>query len=76
MAFAAHTQDPVILSGTAFVAYLTRATGIGRPHAWLVAHFVAANIASAVLVSSNPTNVLIASVRLILSLPRNQAVVD
>ncbi|CAE6412640.1 unnamed protein product [Rhizoctonia solani] len=55
-------NDPIILSGTAFLAYLTRAAGITPPTAWIFAQFCAANIgwASAVLVSSNPTNLVVA----------------
>ena len=51
-------NDPLILSGTPFLAYLTQHTGI-EPTAWIFSEFMAANTASAVLVSSNPTNVLI-----------------
>ena len=54
-------NDPVILSGTAFLVYVTRVAGITPPSAWIWAQFVAANIASAVLVSSNPTNLVIAT---------------
>lgn len=54
-------NDPVILSGTAFLVYFTRVAGITPPDAWIWAEFVAANISSAVLVSSNPTNLVIAS---------------
>lgn len=54
-------NDPVILSGTAFLVYFTRVAGISPPDAWIWAEFVAANISSAVLVSSNPTNLVIAS---------------
>ncbi|WFD27205.1 hypothetical protein MNAN1_002201 [Malassezia nana] len=54
-------NDPVILSGTAFLVYMTRTAGISPPDAWLWAQFVAANVASAVLVSSNPTNLVIAT---------------
>ncbi|GAA6049333.1 hypothetical protein JCM3770_007292, partial [Rhodotorula araucariae] len=53
-------NDPIVLSGTAFLGYFTRATGITAPRAWIMSQFVAANVASAALVSSNPTNVLIA----------------
>ncbi|RMZ75942.1 hypothetical protein DV738_g5240, partial [Chaetothyriales sp. CBS 135597] len=52
-------NDPLILSGTPFLAYLTHHTGL-EPTAWVFSEFMAANTASAVLVSSNPTNVLIA----------------
>lgn len=54
-------NDPVILSGTAFLVYLTRVAGIVPPSAWIWAQFVAANVSSAVLDSSNPTNLVIAS---------------
>lgn len=54
-------NDPVILSGTAFLVYITRTAGISPPSAWIWAEFVAANVASAVLVSSNPTNLVIAT---------------
>ena len=52
-------NDPLILSCTPFLAYLTHHTNI-EPTAWVFSEFMAANTASAVLVSSNPTNVLIA----------------
>ncbi|KIV89370.1 hypothetical protein PV10_08944 [Exophiala mesophila] len=51
-------NDPLILSGTPFLAYLTQHTGL-EPTAWVFSEFMAANTASAVLVSSNPTNILI-----------------
>ncbi|KAE9986613.1 hypothetical protein EG328_005222 [Venturia inaequalis] len=51
-------NDPLILSGTPFLAYLTSHTGLD-PTAWVFGEFMAANTASAVLVSSNPTNILI-----------------
>lgn len=53
-------NDPIILSGTAFLAYLTRVAGIVPPTAWIFAQFCACNTASAVLVSSNPTNLVVA----------------
>ncbi|GAA5982506.1 hypothetical protein JCM11641_006138 [Rhodosporidiobolus odoratus] len=53
-------NDPIVLSGTAFLSYFTRATGITSPEAFTISQFVAANLVSAALVSSNPTNVLIA----------------
>ncbi|QRV96617.1 citrate transporter [Ceratobasidium sp. AG-Ba] len=53
-------NDPIILSGTAFLAYLTRVAGIVPPTAWIYAQFCSCNIASAVLVSSNPTNLVVA----------------
>jgi Na+/H+ antiporter NhaD/arsenite permease-like protein len=55
-------NDPVILSGTAFLAYMTRVSGnIDHPRAWIHAQFAVANIGSAILVSSNPTNLVLAS---------------
>ncbi|CAH7669983.1 hypothetical protein PPACK8108_LOCUS4653 [Phakopsora pachyrhizi] len=53
-------NDPIILSGTAFLTYFLRDCGVVDPTAWIFMEFVAANVSSAVLVSSNPTNVLIA----------------
>jgi Na+/H+ antiporter NhaD/arsenite permease-like protein len=54
-------NDPVILSGTAFLAYMTRvSSNIKHPRAWIHAQFAVANIASAILVSSNPTNLVLA----------------
>ncbi|KAF8314602.1 uncharacterized protein EI90DRAFT_3089590 [Cantharellus anzutake] len=52
-------NDPVILSGTAFLAYMTRTAGIDDPTAWIYSQFAIVNIASAVLVSSNPTNLVL-----------------
>ena len=51
-------NDPVILSGTAFLVYYTSARGL-EPMAWLIAEFAAANTASMVLFVGNPTNVVI-----------------
>ncbi|KAK2038557.1 arsenite efflux transporter [Colletotrichum somersetense] len=54
-------NDPIILSGTAFLAYMTRvSTNIKHPKAWIFSQFSVANIASAILVSSNPTNLVLA----------------
>ncbi|KAI1141143.1 hypothetical protein F5Y05DRAFT_376505 [Hypoxylon sp. FL0543] len=54
-------NDPIILSGTAFLAYMTRvSSNIIHPRAWIFAQFSVANIASAILVSSNPTNLVLA----------------
>ncbi|KAJ3466672.1 hypothetical protein MRS44_004236 [Fusarium solani] len=54
-------NDPIILSGTAFLAYMTRASkNIENPRAWIHTQFAVANIASAILVSSNPTNLVLA----------------
>lgn len=51
-------NDPVILSGTAFLVYYTAATNL-EPVAWLISEFAAANTASMVLFVGNPTNVVI-----------------
>jgi Na+/H+ antiporter NhaD/arsenite permease-like protein len=51
-------NDPVILSGTAFLVYYTSATGL-EPVAWLIAEFAVANTASMVLFVGTPTNVVI-----------------
>lgn len=51
-------NDPVILSGTPFLVYYTRATGLDHT-AWVIAEFAAANTASMVLFLGNPTNVVI-----------------
>ncbi|KAH6843279.1 hypothetical protein B0I37DRAFT_384101 [Chaetomium sp. MPI-CAGE-AT-0009] len=54
-------NDPVILSGTAFLAYMTRvSSNIVHPRAWIYSQFAVANLASAILVSSNPTNLVLA----------------
>ncbi|KAK3693027.1 putative arsenite efflux transporter ArsB-like protein [Podospora appendiculata] len=54
-------NDPIILSGTAFLAYMTRvSSNIIHPRAWIYTQFAIANIASAILVSSNPTNLVLA----------------
>lgn len=37
-------NDPIVLSGTAFLSYFCRSTGIEWPFAFLFAEFVAANI--------------------------------
>lgn len=52
-------NDPIILSGTSFLAYFSRIAGISPPRAWLFSQFSACNVASAVLVSSNPTNLVL-----------------
>jgi Na+/H+ antiporter NhaD/arsenite permease-like protein len=58
---AAIGNDPIILSGTPFLAYMTRVSAnIAHPNAWIYSQFAVANIASAILVSSNPTNLVIA----------------
>jgi Na+/H+ antiporter NhaD/arsenite permease-like protein len=54
-------NDPVILSGTPFLAYMTRvSSNIEHPRAWIFTQFAIANIVSAILVSSNPTNLVLA----------------
>ena len=54
-------NDPIILSGTAFLAYMYRLSpNIDHPRAWIHTQFAVANIASAILVSSNPTNLVLA----------------
>ncbi|KAF3048994.1 hypothetical protein E8E11_009917 [Didymella keratinophila] len=54
-------NDPIILSGTAFLSYMTRvSSNIKHPRAWICTQFACANIASAILVSSNPTNLVLA----------------
>lgn len=54
-------NDPTILSGTPFLAYVTRvAKNIDSPRAWIFTQFAMANVASAILVSSNPTNLVLA----------------
>lgn len=53
-------NDPIILSGTAFLAYMTRVSNnIQHPRAWIHTQFAVANISSAILVSSNPTNLVL-----------------
>ena len=54
-------NDPIVLSGTAFLAYMTRvSSNIKHPRAWIHMQFTVANMGSAVLVSSNPTNLVLA----------------
>lgn len=52
-------NDPVILSGTAFLVYYTQAVDELEPLPWLISEFAAANTASMVLFLGNPTNVVI-----------------
>ncbi|KAF8309014.1 hypothetical protein DL93DRAFT_1795316 [Clavulina sp. PMI_390] len=53
-------NDPVVLSATPFIAYMTTAAvNIKNPRAWIYAQFAAANVASAILVSANPTNLVL-----------------
>ncbi|KIM43422.1 hypothetical protein M413DRAFT_443363 [Hebeloma cylindrosporum] len=51
-------NDPVIVSGTAFLVYYTKVNEL-NPIAWLMSEFAAANTASMVLFVGNPTNVVI-----------------
>lgn len=51
-------NDPVILSGTAFLVYYTKVVEL-NPISWLISEFAAANTASMVLFVGNPTNVVI-----------------
>ncbi|KAF2211308.1 hypothetical protein CERZMDRAFT_106512 [Cercospora zeae-maydis SCOH1-5] len=54
-------NDPIVLSGTSFLAYFCRvSSNIKHPRAWIHMQFAVANIGSAVLVSSNPTNLVLA----------------
>jgi Na+/H+ antiporter NhaD/arsenite permease-like protein len=54
-------NDPVIQMGMLFVTYMARASSnIIHPRAWLHTQFALANTASAIFVSSNTTNVVIA----------------
>lgn len=54
-------NDPIILSGTSFLAYMTRISeNVREPSAWIHMQFACANIGSAILVSSNPTNLVLA----------------
>ncbi|KAG1727032.1 hypothetical protein EDB19DRAFT_1751251 [Suillus lakei] len=51
-------NDPVILSGTAFLIYFTKVAELNHI-SWLMSEFAAANTASMVLFVGNPTNVVI-----------------
>ena len=54
-------NDPIILSGTPFLAYMTRvSSNIQHPRAWVFTQFAISNVVSAILVSSNPTNLVLA----------------
>ncbi|KAK8870032.1 hypothetical protein IAR55_000602 [Kwoniella newhampshirensis] len=54
-------NDPLILSGTPFLAYFTDHASISPPTAFLFTHFQVSNLVSALLVSSNPTNLVLTS---------------
>lgn len=51
-------NDPVILSGTAFLTYFTKVAEV-EPLAFLIAEFASCNIGSMVLFVGNPTNVVL-----------------
>lgn len=51
-------NDPVILSGTAFLVYFTKVAEV-KPLAFLIAEFVGCNLGSMVLFVGNPTNVVL-----------------
>ena len=54
-------NDPIVLSGTPFLAYMTAmSANIENPRAWIYTQFAVANVGSAILVSSNPTNLVLA----------------
>ncbi|KLO09876.1 hypothetical protein SCHPADRAFT_916557 [Schizopora paradoxa] len=54
-------NDPVILSGTPFLAHFTAYSQIDPPTAWIFSQFIPANTASAILPPSNPTNLVVTS---------------
>jgi Na+/H+ antiporter NhaD/arsenite permease-like protein len=55
-------NNPVILSSTASVVYMTQiSSNIVHPRAWIHTQFAAANIASTILATSNPTNLVLVS---------------
>jgi Na+/H+ antiporter NhaD/arsenite permease-like protein len=53
-------NDPVIEVGTSFNTYMLQASSnLVHPRAWIYTHFALGNVASAILVSSNPANIVI-----------------
>lgn len=54
--------DDGLPAGTPFLCYFAEHVHLATSTAWTFSAFVAANVASAALVSSNPTNLLIANV--------------
>ncbi|KAI8074632.1 hypothetical protein BC940DRAFT_363591 [Gongronella butleri] len=54
------SNDVVILTGTSFLAYFTRVSGI-LPTAFMMSEFTSANIASMALFIGNPTNVIVST---------------
>jgi len=54
-------SNPVILSSTLSLIYMTRiSSNIVHPRAWIFTQFAISNIASAILVPSNPANLVLA----------------
>lgn len=55
-------NDPIIEFGMGIIAYITRmSANILHPMAWIYMQFSIVNVASAILVSSNPCNLMVAS---------------
>ncbi|WWC85208.1 uncharacterized protein L201_000067 [Kwoniella dendrophila CBS 6074] len=54
-------NDPIILSGTPFLAYFTQHSSINPPTSFLFTHFFLSNLVSTLLVSSNITNLVLTS---------------
>ncbi|WRT66863.1 uncharacterized protein IL334_003826 [Kwoniella shivajii] len=54
-------NDPLILSGTPFLAYFTDHASINPSTSFIFTHFQVANLVSALLVSSNITNLVLTS---------------
>ncbi|WVQ71479.1 hypothetical protein IAR50_001017 [Cryptococcus sp. DSM 104548] len=54
-------NDPLILSGTPFLAYFTDHAAISDPTPFIFSHFQVSNLVSALLVSANPTNLVLTS---------------
>ncbi|ODO03470.1 hypothetical protein L198_02317 [Cryptococcus wingfieldii CBS 7118] len=54
-------NDPLVLSGTPFLAYFTDHAAISDPTPFIFSHFQVSNLVSAFLVSSNPTNLVLTS---------------
>ncbi|KLO15118.1 hypothetical protein SCHPADRAFT_996099 [Schizopora paradoxa] len=54
-------NDPVVLSGTPFLAHFIKYAGIESPTPWIFSQLIAANTASAILPPSNLTNLVVTS---------------
>ncbi|ODO11453.1 hypothetical protein I350_00233 [Cryptococcus amylolentus CBS 6273] len=54
-------NDPLVLSGTPFLAYFTDHAAISDPTSFIFSQFQVSNLVSAFLVSSNPTNLVLTS---------------